>query len=259
MRVAGTPPRRQAQGGAQAVALVADELQAADGHEERAGAHHDREGGLGVHAQQAHQDQAGPVEADSHLHERAQDEVAHEAQGHARAREGQRPHRPGRRCLKMVMRKSVAATSRASPCRSGCSAAASRDTTRPDPGAEHGGRDHEDEGHDVDLTMAMKMRAWVMVGRVWPDVQGPRDPLVAHERRTSRIAVVGANEPMPRVSKKFVTKPMTSSRSEGRAASSPCGRAARARARGRPGRASRDRRRQPPRGRRRGLSSCGAC
>ena len=88
----------EADGRAQAVALVLDELQAPDGHEERAGAHHDRKGGLGIHAEQADQDQARTVEADPDLHERAQDEVHRRGRWRGAFRPGPGCRRRGPRC-----------------------------------------------------------------------------------------------------------------------------------------------------------------
>ena len=48
-----------------------------------------------------------------------------------------------------------------------------------------------------------------MVGRVWPTLRVPGIRSSATSALNFRIAVVGAKEPMPRVSKKFVTKPMS--------------------------------------------------
>ena len=69
-------------------------------------------------------------------------------------------------------------------------------------------------------TLPMKMKAWVMVGMVWPMLSVPG----IHSSFTSfhalNIAVVGAYEPMPRVSKKFVMKPMIRSRGPGKPSAS---------------------------------------
>ena len=72
----GIAADREAQRDAQAVALLADESQAADRHQEGAGAHHDRERRLLAHPEQAHEDHARRVEPDAEGHERAEREVA---------------------------------------------------------------------------------------------------------------------------------------------------------------------------------------
>ena len=56
-------------------------------------------------------------------------------------------------------------------------------------------------------TMAMKMSASAMVGGVWPTLSVPGISRSGTMRRSLKNDVVGANEPMPSVSKKFVTKP----------------------------------------------------
>ncbi len=84
------------------------------------------------------------------------------------------------------------------------------------------------------LTIAMKMRASTSVGAVWPTLSVPG----IRSSRTSpvnlKIAVVGANEPMPSVSKKFVTNPIASPSGVGTGESSPVAPAARPRATARP-------------------------
>jgi len=64
---------QQAERAAQIVALLADELQAADRHEERACTHHDREGRLRIHAEEADHDEARRVVADAQHHQRTED------------------------------------------------------------------------------------------------------------------------------------------------------------------------------------------
>src|SRR3990167_2616929 len=67
---------RQANRRAQAVRLLLDELQAADGHQECARSHHDRERGLLAHPEQADKDHARRIEAYAERHKRAEEEVA---------------------------------------------------------------------------------------------------------------------------------------------------------------------------------------
>ncbi len=57
-------------------------------------------------------------------------------------------------------------------------------------------------------TMRVKMNACAIVGSVWPtlSVPGMRSSGTIFQKRNS--AVVGAYDPMPSVSKKFVTKPV---------------------------------------------------
>lgn len=82
--------QRQAECGAQVVGLAADELDARDGHQEGARAHHDGEGGAGIHAEDADEHHARRVEADAERHEGAEDEVACDADPELRAGERQR-------------------------------------------------------------------------------------------------------------------------------------------------------------------------
>ena len=77
---------REAERRAQVIAVLADELQAADGHQERARAHHDRECRRRVHAEQADQDHARRVEPDAERHQRAEHEVAGKRQRQLGAR-----------------------------------------------------------------------------------------------------------------------------------------------------------------------------
>ena len=181
MRTAGTPPRREAEVAAQAVALVRMNFRLADGHEERAGAHHDRERGLRVHAEQAHHDQAGAVEADAHLHERAQHEVADEAQRQRRPSGPARAPPPGA-ILKMVRRNKVAATSSATPMpiwtfRRGQPATTPAPSHEPSTGRD----DHEDQGHDVDLDDGDVDQGLGDGGQRVAHVQRAGDPLVGHQ------------------------------------------------------------------------------
>ena len=102
-------------------------------------------------------------------------------------------------------------------------------------------------------TAVMKRNAWVMVGGVWPTFRVPGIFSSGTRRNILKTAVVGANEPMPRVSKKFVTKPMRSSKAEGVAEAVPSA-FARARRAPRPSRARTDTPRRPgPRGTRRAV------
>src|SRR6478672_10038517 len=54
------------------------------------------------------------------------------------------------------------------------------------------------------------MMACTMVGGVWPTLRVPGISSSLTRRRARNAAVVGANEPMPRVSKKLVMKPKSS-------------------------------------------------
>ena len=58
------------------------------------------------------------------------------------------------------------------------------------------------------LTTPMKISPCATVGSVWPTFSVPGIVSSGTTRRNLNAAVVGANEPMPRVSKKFVTKPI---------------------------------------------------
>jgi hypothetical protein len=53
----------------------------------------------------------------------------------------------------------------------------------------------------------MKTNACAIVGREWPTFSVPGICSSSTIRFSLKIEVVGANEPMPSVSKKFVTKP----------------------------------------------------
>ncbi len=55
------------------------------------------------------------------------------------------------------------------------------------------------------------MKACAIVGSVWPTFSVPGIRRSGTILKNLKIAVVGANEPMPSVSKKFVTKPVPSS------------------------------------------------
>ena len=59
-------------------------------------------------------------------------------------------------------------------------------------------------------TICVKMIAWVTVGTTWPTLSVPGINSSGTIFQARNIAVVGANEPMPSVSKKFVTAPMKS-------------------------------------------------
>ena len=64
-------------------------------------------------------------------------------------------------------------------------------------------------------TTAMKMRAWATTGSECPTIMVPGICSSGTRRSILNAVVVGANDPMPRVSKKFVTKPITSRRGDG--------------------------------------------
>jgi hypothetical protein len=64
-------------------------------------------------------------------------------------------------------------------------------------------------------TMAMKMYAWAMVASVWPTFSVPGIFSSGTRLRSLSTAVVGANEPIPNVSKKEVTKPSATSKRVG--------------------------------------------
>ena len=55
------------------------------------------------------------------------------------------------------------------------------------------------------------MNACVIVGSVWPTFSVPGISRSGTILKNLKIAVVGANEPMPSVSKKLVTNPVPSS------------------------------------------------
>jgi hypothetical protein len=65
------------------------------------------------------------------------------------------------------------------------------------------------------VTAAMKMRASVRVGRACPTFSVPESAHRARAGRGLKAAVVGANPPMPSVSKKSVTKPGSTSGARG--------------------------------------------
>ena len=64
-------------------------------------------------------------------------------------------------------------------------------------------------------TMAMNRKASRMVGGVWPTFRVPGIFSSGTSRKNLKMAVVGANDPIPRVSKKLVMQPMASSAREG--------------------------------------------
>ena len=59
------------------------------------------------------------------------------------------------------------------------------------------------------------MKAWKIVGMVWPALRVPGMSWSGTIRVNLKIEVVVAKEPMPRVSKKLVTKPVMREASEG--------------------------------------------
>ena len=59
------------------------------------------------------------------------------------------------------------------------------------------------------------MKAWKIVGMVWPALRVPGMSWSGTMRVNLKIEVVVAKEPMPRVSKKLVTKPVMSDAVEG--------------------------------------------
>jgi hypothetical protein len=78
------------------------------------------------------------------------------------------------------------------------------------------------------------MSACTSVGSVWPTFSVPGIRSSRTRPLSLKIAVVDANDPMPSVSKKFVTNPITSSSGVGRGESSPVAPAARPRTTARP-------------------------
>ena len=66
------------------------------------------------------------------------------------------------------------------------------------------------------VTAAMKISASVRAGSAWPEFRVPGMFSSGTRLKILKIAVVGAKQPMPSVSKKLVTKPVTSSASGGR-------------------------------------------
>src|SRR6266702_2615467 len=65
------------------------------------------------------------------------------------------------------------------------------------------------------VTAVMKISAWMTVGVAWPALSVPGICSSGGWRRSLKIAVVGAKDPMPSVSKKFVTNPIAPSVSPG--------------------------------------------
>jgi hypothetical protein len=59
------------------------------------------------------------------------------------------------------------------------------------------------------------MKAWRITGRVWPVLRVPGMSSSGTMFRNLKIAVEGAKEPMPRVSKKLVMKPVRREAMEG--------------------------------------------
>ena len=64
-------------------------------------------------------------------------------------------------------------------------------------------------------TIAMKMNAWAIVGRACPTLSVPGIFSSGTRRLSLNMDVVGANEPMPSVSKKLVRKPIASRMTSG--------------------------------------------
>ena len=64
-------------------------------------------------------------------------------------------------------------------------------------------------------TIAMKMKAWAIVGSAWPTFSVPGIFSSGTRRLSLNIDVVGAKEPMPSVSKKLVRKPIASRMTSG--------------------------------------------
>ncbi len=62
----------------------------------------------------------------------------------------------------------------------------------------------------------MKMNACTTTGIAWPMLRVPGIFSSGTMRRSLKTDVVGANDPIPSVSKKFVTAPTTISKSVGR-------------------------------------------
>ena len=65
------------------------------------------------------------------------------------------------------------------------------------------------------VTAAMKMSASAMAGSACPELSVPGMFSSGTRLKILKIAVVGAKQPMPRVSKKLVTKPVASSAAGG--------------------------------------------
>ena len=74
-----TQPRNAAEGKAECsagtVASTSDELEAADGHEESARAHHDGKGGSRIHTEEADENHTGRIQANAELHEGTKDGI----------------------------------------------------------------------------------------------------------------------------------------------------------------------------------------
>ena len=69
--------------------------------------------------------------------------------------------------------------------------------------------------------LPVKRKACAIVGSVWPTLSVPGITRSSTELRNFQIEVVVANEPMPSVSKKLVTNPMSSSAIVGAARPGP--------------------------------------
>ena len=61
----------------------------------------------------------------------------------------------------------------------------------------------------------LEENTWATTGSEWPTIIVPGICSSGTRRSILNAVVVGANDPMPRVSKKFVTKPITSRMGEG--------------------------------------------
>ena len=112
-----------------AVAARAHEALAADRHQEGARTHHDRKGRQRVHAEQAHEHEAGRVQPDAQHHQGAQQETDGDREHQATAVQAQRRHR--RRAANWYSWRRTGRRPRAAPrpCPAGSPGAAAATTT----------------------------------------------------------------------------------------------------------------------------------
>jgi len=122
---------------------------------------------------------------------------------------------------RLLIRKSVAATSNAAPIPI-CTYSRGRRATRPAPTQAPATDAEISEIRVIGSTprMLIKIKASTNVGKVCPTLSVPGIRSSGTSRKNLKHDVVGANEPIPSVSKKFVTNPITNS--IGRGHTNPC-------------------------------------
>ena len=179
---AGMPAERQAERRPQVVALGAHEPHAAAGIRN---AHEPIMIGkrrLVVHAEQRDQDHAGRVEPDPDRHQRAEDEVAGDADRELRSRRADRVAAPGMTWVRRATM-TAAATNSSTPMPSWMRRCGQR-ATKPgaQPRARHGGRDHQHQRRHVDLDDRDEDERLGERRHRVADVQRPGDVLVVDDR-----------------------------------------------------------------------------